>query len=270
MHLLDTRWASFVALVAMAAAFVACDSAGTSTSTDDPSVEVGFSTAPSSAKADRAGSKALNTSATTDSLVLSGANGTLRIHDIRLILDEVELEGDADSAEFESEKPSFLDLPLDTTEVASVVSDQVPPGLYNEFGFEVEDAELDDSDDDEGLPALQDDIEQAGFPNWPGSASMVAVGTFTPEGDTARSFTTYFEAEIEVEVELEDHPFEIGGNDPSRRLTVNLDPARWFSRPDGTVQNLARDDYSDTGNVVEFEVEYEFEDGVSDIEFDDE
>ncbi len=261
------RRASLALLLAVALVFAACDSAGPST--DSTNVEVGFSTAPSSAQSSSLNANTLSTGAATDSLVLSGPNGTLRIADIRLIVDEVELEGKADSAEFESEKPSFLDLPLDTTEVASVVSDQVPPGLYTEFGFEVEDAELDDGDDAEGLPALQDDIDQAGFSNWPGNASMVAVGTFTPKGDTTRSFTTYFEAEIEVELELEDRPFEIGTDDPSRRLTVKLDPARWFRAPDGTVTNLAQDDYGRTSNVVEFEVEYEFEDGVSEIEFDD-
>jgi hypothetical protein len=245
----------------MAMFFVGCDSTGPGTGESE--VSVGFATASSSAST----SPSARPKAQGDSLVLNGTNGTLRVHDLRLIVDELSLEGEADSAEFETERPFFLDLPLDTTEVASVVNDRIPPGTYNEFEFEVEDAELDDGDD-EGLQALRDDIDAAGFSNWPNNASMVVQGTFTPENDTARSFTTYFEAEIEVELEMEDRPFVIGGDDPTRRLTVNLDPRRWFSNPDGTVQDLSQDDYGETGQAVEFELEYEFEDGVSEIEFD--
>lgn len=247
--------------VAVTFAFAACDSAGPST--DGSQVEVGFATSSTSAPSSNSFSKTA-----TDSLVLTGSNGTLRIHDIRLIVDEVELEGDADSAEFETEAPVFLDLPLDTTAVAPAATGEIPPGTYNEFEFEVEDADLDDGDDDEGLQPLQNEIEEAGFSNWPDNASMVVAGTFAPEGDTTRSFTTYFEAEIEVELEMEDRPFEIGGDDPTRRLTVTLDPGRWFGRPDGTVQDLSQNDYETTGELIEFELEYEFEDGVSEIEFD--
>jgi len=264
--LLPSRLASLALVVAMTMALVGCDSTGPGTSESE--VSVGFATASSSASSTASTSTSALSKAQGDSLVLNGSNGTLRIHDLRLIVDELSLEGDADSAEFETERPFFLDLPLDTTEVASIANDRIPPGTYNEFEFEVEDAELDDGDDDEGLQALRDDIDAAGFSNWPNTASMVVQGTFTPENDTARSFTTYFEAEIEVELEMEDRPFVIGGDDPTRRLTVNLDPSRWFSNPNGTVQDLSQDDYEATGQPVEFELEYEFEDGVSDIEFD--
>jgi hypothetical protein len=257
---------SLAFIFAIAFAFVACDSAGPSSS--DTDVQVGFSTSSPSAQSSSLTTSTLGAGAADESLVLSGSNGTLQIDDMRLIVDEVELESEADSAEFESEKPSFLDLPLDTTEVASVVSGQVPPGLYNELEFEVEDAELDDGDDDDGIQALPDDIDAAGFNNWPNNASMVVVGEFTPEGDTARSFTTYFEAEIEVEVEMEGRSFEVGTDDPSRRLTIRLDPAQWF-RTDGTVKDLSQNDYDQPSDVVEFEAEYEFESGISEIEFDD-
>lgn len=259
---LQSQLGTVALVVAMALAFVGCDSTGPSTS--DSEVSVGFATASSSSST----SSAALSKAQGDSLVLSGSNGTLRIHDLRLIVDELSLEGDADSAEFETERPFFLDLPLDTTEVASVVSDRVPSGTYNEFGFEVEDAELDDGDDEEDLQQLRNDIDAAGFSNWPDNASMVVQGTFTPENDTARSFTTYFQAEIEVELEMEDRPFVIGGDDPARQLTVNLAPNRWFTNSDGTIQDLSQDDFEETGQSVEFEVEYEFEDGVSEIEFD--
>lgn len=103
------------------------------------------------------------------------------------------------------------------------------------------------------------------FPNWPEDASMVVVGTFTPADGTPTSFTTYFEAEIEVERELQT-PLEVTGEGFSRQLVVRLDPARWFKGTDGSPRDLSRSDFEQTDTVVEFEAE--FEEGVSDIEFD--
>ncbi|WP_158666641.1 hypothetical protein [Salinibacter altiplanensis] len=157
-------------------AVIGCDPTGPATS-NDGHVDVGFATAAPSTSTTNS---ALLSKAERDSLVLSGSNGTLRIHDLRLTVDDAN-----------------------------------------------------------GLQALQNAIQDAGFSNWPGSASMVAQGTFTPEGDTARSFTTYFEAEIEVELEMEDHPFQIGAD-------------------------------ALTGQLVELEAGHEFVDGASEIEFDDE
>lgn len=242
-----------------------CDAAGPSSS-DGTRVEVGFATTSS---ASTATTSAHSLARAADGLEVSGTNGTLTVDDLRIIVSEVELEGDGDDAEFESERPSFVDLPLDSNNVAQVVADEVPPGTYNEFGFEVEDIEVDDDDDDEELSQLREEIENEGFANWPDEASMVVVGTFTPDEGEARSFTTYFEAEIEVEIEMEDRSFEVGEDGAPRQLTVNLDPSRWFSNPDGTVDDLSKDDYETTNELVEFELEYEFEDGVTKIEFDD-
>lgn len=234
-----------------------CDSTGPSA--DDSEVEVGFQTSTSSAK-----STPLSAKSSPDTLVLEGSNGTLKITDLRLIVSEVKLDGEADSAEFETEKPSFLDLPLDTTDVAPVAADRIPPGTYNEFEFEIEDVGLDDEDDDEEeLQELRSEIENEGFTDWPENASMVVVGSFTTDDGTTRSFETYFEAEIEVELEMEDRSFEVGGDGLSRRLTVTLDPGQWFSNGDGTVRDLSQE----AGELVEFE--YEFESGVTEIEFDD-
>lgn len=242
--------------------FVGCDSVGSQSTTGD-NVEVGFSTAYSTSKAPT------SPKATSDSLVLTGSNGELKITDIRLIVSEFEVEGDADNTEFEAE-PSFLDLPLDTSEVAPVAASQLPPGTYTELGFEVEDVDFgeaeDEDEDEEALRALRDTIQQE-FSNWPASASMIVVGTFTPKGDTTRSFATYFEAEIEVEHELSP-ALEVTGDGLSRALTVQLDPTQWFVNSDGTVQNLASNDYESTGELVEFEAE--FENGVTEIESDDE
>lgn len=267
---LQSRLAPLALVVAMALAFVGCDTTGPS-STSGGEVEVGFATTSSSSTQS---TNAL-AKAESDSLVLSGSNGdTLKIHDIRLIVDKVKLEqdsdddSDSDSAEVEIEReveverPSFLNLPLQESEVSPVAAGDVPEGTYNKFEFEV-----DDLDDDEGnAQELLSDIRSGDkFPNWPEDASMVVVGTFTPTDGTPTSFTTYFEAEIEVERTL-GTPLEVTGEGFSRNLVVRLDPAQWFTRSDGTLKDLSQSDFDETGTVVEFEAE--FEEGVAEIEFD--
>lgn len=250
-----SRTLSFIAaLVASVLLLGACDSTGPAT--EGSNVEVGFATSYTNL-----GTAAATAKSNHDSLEIPGSNGTLEISDVRLIVSELELEGDADSAEFEGD-PSFLDLPLDTTDIAPVATSQIPPARYNELEFEVEDVDIEPNEDDEqALQNLRDSI-RADFPNWPEGASMVVVGTFTPDGGGPQGFTTYFEAEIEVEREL-DPALEVTGDGLSRGLTVELDPTRWFRRSDGTVQDLTQTD----GELTELEVE--FEDGVADIEVDD-
>jgi hypothetical protein len=182
-----------------------------------------------------------------------------------LIVDEIELEGDADSAEFETDRPSFLDLPLQEGEVSPVAADRVPPGLYEDFEFEIENIELDDGDEEGEVRDLRAEIRED-FPNWPNEASMVVVGTFTTSNDTSRTFETYFEAEIEVEREL-NPPLEVTSDGFSRELIVRLNPAQWFENADGTVRDLSQSDFEDTGKVIEFEAE--FEEGVAEIEYGD-
>ena len=244
-------------------AVTGCDSTGSSTAGGN--VEVGFGTATSSSAQTATASQTAAQSVGTDSLLLSGSNGTLRITDIRLIVDEIELEGDADSAEFETDRPSFLDLPLQEGEVSPVAADRVPPGLYEDFEFEIEDIELDDVDEEGEVRDLRGEIRED-FPNWPNEASMVVVGTFTTSNDTSRTFETYFEAEIEVEREL-NPPLEVTSDGFSRSLIVRLNPAQWFENADGTVRDLSQSDFEDTGKVIEFEAE--FEEGVAEIEYGD-
>jgi hypothetical protein len=267
MNILRPRLVPFVFALIAAVALVGCDSTGSSTS-NSGEVTVSFATA-SSTQSTRSFAKAA-----ADSLVLSGSNGTMQIDDIRLIVDKVKLEQDTegtgeDSAEVEIEReveverPDFLDLPLQESEVSPVAAGDVPAGTYNEFEFEV-----DDLDDDEGnaQELLSDIRNEEGFPNWPEDASMVVIGTFTPADGSPTSFTTYFEAEIEVERVLST-PLEVTSEGFSRELIVRLDPARWFGQGDDTIRDLSQFDYEETGTVKELEAE--FEDGVAEIEYDD-
>ncbi|WP_103020731.1 hypothetical protein [Salinibacter altiplanensis] len=272
--LLRSRLAPLALVAAMALAFAGCDSTGPS-SNGNGEVQVGFSTSSSGATQSTNALVKVN----SDTLTLSGSNGTLEFYDLRLIVDKVKLEQDSEDQgsdnegddsteveierEVEVERPRFLDLPLQGSEVSPVAAGDVPEGTYNEFEFEV-----DDLDDDNGnaRELLSDIQNEEGFPNWPEDASMVVVGTFTPTDGAPTSFTTYFEAEIEVERALQP-PLEVTGEGFSRDLIVRLDPAQWFERPNGTLVDLSQSDYNTGEEPVEFEAEYEFEDGVSEIEF---
>lgn len=184
------------------------------------------------------GSSALSSSARfqtsgTDQLVVTGTNGTLTISDIRMIVAEFELDGDddvnpcaGDDCEDFDAGPMFVDLPLTGGPVAVGTGD-VPPGVYEEVEFEVEDL-----DDDEENAAERQRIEAlrqqilAQFPDWRRDASMLVVGTFTPAGGTARPFRAFVEAEIEIELGLNPPLTVAEGGTGS--LDVTLDPQAIF------------------------------------------
>lgn len=199
-------------------------------------------------------------------ITLTGTNGTLEIQDIRLIVSEIELERDDADCEVEQEDEEregenedegceeftggpFLVNLLDGS-AATVVTDNVPPGVYSEFEFEVENSDPDEDDDAserQDLQSILSRMRQA-YPNFPANASMVVHGTFTPTGGSAQTFTVYFKAEIEVEREFNGEfrvPDDVA-------ILVNLDPAAWF-RQGSQVRNLA----ALNGQTVEFELEFE-------------
>lgn len=185
----------------------------------------------------------------TDALTLTGANGTLRIDDLRMVVAEFELKGDddvntcgqapgaVDDCEDFNAGPMFIDLPLAGGAVP-VGSGDVPPGTYAEVEFEVEDL-----DDDEENAAERARIEQLWqqirglFPDWPRDASLLVVGTFTPTGGAPQPFRAFIEAEIEIETELS--PRLVVGQGESRGVDVLLDPAIIFRSGDN-VLNLAQ------------------------------
>ena len=189
-------------------------------------------------------------------LVVTGTNGTLRLTDIRLIVDELELEpadGEACAgpcAEFEA-RGFLATVPVDGTPL-NVARADIPDGRYDELEFEVDDL----ADDDDGPAELQDlrNTVRALFPDWPAEASMVVIGTFHPIGGAAIPFRAYFDADIEVELEFSP-PLRVEGE--ARSIVVELLVDRWFKRADGTVRDLSRDDFPSTGRVVDFRAEIE-------------
>ncbi len=210
-------------------------------------------------------------------LVITGTNGTLRITDIRVIVDEFELERtETVDCDIEPEPPGcadfeqrflFVDVPVVGEQPVTVATSAIPAGTYEGLEFEVEDLETDADDPEDAADAalaqaLLTTIRQT-FPDWPAKASMVVVGTFTPTGGTARAFRVYFEAEIEVELPFLTPLAVVEGVSESFR--IELSPQLWFRNADGTVRDLSQDDFTATGRLVQFELEIE---GGFDLEID--
>lgn len=206
-------------------------------------------------------------------MVLSGSNGTLTIDEIRLIVAEVELEGDDDDCgpaddddcnDFDV-PPTFLDLPLDGQPVQAVVG-MIPAGTYDELEFEIEDLDDDGDDDFQAEIALLRTQIRSEFPDWPDDASVMVAGTFSTT-DAETPFRVYIDAEIEIERELRP-PLVVTDDAEAIDLTVDIRADLWFVRSNGTVIDLSVYDWSATGELLELEVE--IEDGFMEVEFDDE
>ncbi len=193
---------------------------------------------------------------------IEGTNGELNITAIWVIVEEFELEPvevtdcdvepePAGCADFEQEY-FFIDVPLNGTTI-TVVSAEIPDGSYDELEFEVDDVEVDAGDPEEVaesdlIAALLVRVRSQ-FPNWPDKASMLVTGTWTPTGGAAVSFETYFDADIEVEMDL-DPVLTVAGGMASRELTILLNPAAWFMSG-GTLVNLKALE----GQLVDFDLE---------------
>ena len=269
------RSARCFSLAAVALAAAAC-SDGTGL-VDSQSVSLSFRVvgqgpAPVSAGPTRAPARVAGTP-----MVLSGANGSLTVDEIRIVINEVELKpadgscdtsgpGSDDCPEFEA-PPRFLDLPLDGQPIDAVTV-QVPAGSYKELDFEIEDLEDDESDPTEaaGVAAVRGQV-LAVVPDWPEEASVLVAGTFTPTGGTAVDFRVFLEAEIEIEMELQPNLAVADDGTSSRQLTVDIAPHLWFAQSNGDVLELPLYDWDDTHQLLELDVE--LEDGFTSIEIGD-
>ncbi|MBW3554672.1 MAG: hypothetical protein KY466_14250 [Gemmatimonadetes bacterium] len=231
-------------------------------------VAVAFSAAASSSTAAAAAES--GSLLRTRNVSIAGTNGTLVLEELRIIVAEFELERVSDEdcvdgndacEEFEA-APAFVNVPLETGQTVAVTA-FVEPDTYDELEFEIEDLEDDEEDPVKAqqIEALMNGI-RAEFPDWPREASMLAIGTFTPTDGDPMPFRVFFEAEVEIEMDLIP-PVTVTDDGSGATFTVNIDPALWFKRSDGTVMDLA----ALTGTVVEFEVE--IENGFTEIEFDD-
>ena len=269
---------SLATLTLLTLALAACDTTGPDSGAG---VRIRFMTAASAA------APALGVNSAAGDLTIPGSNGTLTLSDIHFIVDKFEMErqegacdatssassganradddheDDDECEEFEA-GPFFVGLQLGSE--ASVVTQDVPAGTYTRLKFEVEDTEFGEDRDDHHGASVQDlmqDIAAAGFTDWPQKASMVVSGTFTPVNGTPRPFTTYFEAELNIRQRF-DPPLVI--TDGAATVTVEVDPAIWFTGVDGKVMDLSAFDFETTGHIVEFETH--LRDGFRRIEHD--
>ncbi len=198
--------------------------------------------------------------AAAQQLTVAGTNGTLSITDIRLIVDEFELDRvgggncDTDPAQCENFEapPFFVDVPL-TGAPLTVANRAIPAGRYERLEFEVNDLQLTPNEDGAQVQALSTAV-RAAFPDWPDEASMVVVGTFTPAGGgSPRAFRAYFIAWIRVELAFEPAHLEI--TDASKSVVIAIHPDVWFKRADGSVLDLSQWDFPTTQQMLEFQLE---------------
>lgn len=167
-------------------------------------------------------------------LSITGSNGTLLITDIKLVVDELERVGVASSDDDIVPEPAgcedfesnlfIADVPLGTGTV-TVANDRIATGSYDEIEFQVKDLFVDTQDPDDVARAariaeLLAQLRQT-YAEWPAGASMMIAGTFTPTGGAAQPFRVYFDAEIEVELELAS-PLVI--DETSSGITIELRP----------------------------------------------
>ena len=196
-------------------------------------------------------------------LVVTGSNGTLNITNVSFIVSKIEMDcnsNDSDSlpscADFKA-APSFVKLPFGASGVVAASANNIRAGEYTELEFKIKN--LEDDEDDDALEiaqtvALRTAI-RAMHADFPDKASMIIEGTFTPVGSmTAVPFRTYFDAEIEVEMNLVP-PLRVVESIASRSLSVDVQPALWLKRADGTVIDLSTLDYSRTRSHLRIEVE---------------
>jgi hypothetical protein len=145
------------------------------------------------------------------------SNGdTLIISDVKLHIDELELESDnEDSLDFELEN-TFISLPLDGG--AAIITDRVvPAGIYEEFELNVE-----RPDDDSPRPTDTDFWDETG------RYSVVVIGTWNGQPFKYRSSQ-------ELEIEIEFSPKLVVNENNGYVVELNVDFGSWFQSNGATV-----------------------------------
>lgn len=269
---MKTTWKTIALATLVVAGLSGCDDLTGPGGEEAARATVAFRTARASSVASAKGAEgARSPSSVARSVTVEGSNGTLVLEEMHLIVAEFELERamdddcaeDDDACEKFEAPPAFVQLPLeDGSEVA--VTSEVEPDTYDELEFEVEDLDDDEEADGPSTAELMEGIREQ-FPDWPKDASLLVTGTFTPDGGSPVPFRVYFEAEVEIELELSPPVVVAAGEAPT--FTVELDPQIWFRDGTGGVRNLALLDFDETGQVAELEVEVE--DGFTGVEFGD-
>lgn len=139
---------------------------------------------------------------------------TISIQEVKLFIDEMELESATeDSLDFERES-FIINLPLDGSPL-TLTETEIPAGFYDEFELEIEKPESDENISD---PDFRDET---------GSYSVVVKGLYNDEPFTFRS-----DEDFELELDL-NPPLDISESDDAL-LVISVDVSNWFRGIDGT------------------------------------
>ncbi|MDX1591368.1 MAG: hypothetical protein R3283_05365, partial [Balneolaceae bacterium] len=138
---------------------------------------------------------------------------TLEINEVKLYVDELELDGTQGTEDFEMED-IIVNLPLDGSRF-NLAENQVPAGFYDEFELEVE---RPDDDDD-----FVSDSDFRGDNGW---YSIIVKGLYN-----GVEFTYQSTQDFEIETDL-NPPLEIGENE-SAEMVIEIDVNSWFKDSSG-------------------------------------
>lgn len=173
--------------------------------------------------------------------------------EIKLLVEELELESvNDDSSDFEVEN-LLINLPLDGSSI-ELTSQQIPAGLYDEFEMEIE-------NDDDGQT-----VNDPEFYEGETRYAIIVKGIYNGEEFMFRS-----EEDFEIELEL-NPPLELGGNNGPASVAINIDPTAWFLDSQGN--SLDPSDPANKETIEEniensFEAEGEYDDDDDDDNDDD-
>ena len=157
---------------------------------------------------------------------MSVQENELIISEIKMFIEEMELDGTRGTKDFEVEN-FIIDLPLDGSPLI-LTKGELPPGLYDELELEIEkpddDVEVSDSD----------------FRDETGSYSLVVNGSYQGEDFTFRS-----REDFEIEIDL--FPPLVIEESGTSVLVVTVDVSGWFKGPDG--ETLDPKDFNNTERI---------------------
>lgn len=181
----------------------------------------------------------------------------LIINEIRMFIEEMELDGTKGTEDFEVEN-FIIDLPLDGSPLILTRS-ELPPGLYDEFELEIE------KPDEDVL------VSDSDFRDETGSYSVVVRGTYQGEDFIFRS-----REDFEIEMDL--FPPLVIEESGTSLLVTTVDVSEWFKGQNG--ETLNPKDFGNTERINDniersFEAfedshdeDYEIEDYVQSVDLD--
>lgn len=198
-----------------------------------------------------------STPASTAKFTANQESSSLMVEEVKLFIDEMELESvQDDSADFEIED-FIANLPLDGSPLV-ITEAEIPSGIYDEFELEIENSD----DDDVG-------VNDSDFSDETGNYSVVVKGQYNGEAFTFRSSEDF-------EIEMDLNPVLEITDSGSSLLVVSVDVDSWFKDSDGV--DLDPNDPSNTEQINEniersfegFEEESDDDDDDDDDDNDDE